>query len=124
MSHRTITKRQQPPDPVVFEHRRSWGARLLVELNAIKKTSEWLAGEVGFSEPGSMRQIINGHQGISLEVYQLIVKAVPEMRDVPVLAHFAQLSSTAVRARGRGAPGPHKEHAYPKLGPREARRPK
>ena len=120
MSHRTKTKRKNPPHAVVFEHRRTWGARLLVELNSLRKTSEWLADEIGFKEPNSIRQIINGHQPMSLEVYKKIITAVPEMMDVPVLAHFIFAEDTS---QGAGAPGPHKTHAYPKLGSRASRRP-
>ena len=120
MSHRTKTKRKNPPNAVVFEHRRSWGARLLVELNSLRKDSEWLANQIGFKEPNSMRQIINGHQPMSLETYKRIVELVPEMKDVPVLAHFLFTDDPSMKA---GAPGPHKKHDYPKLGPRELRRP-
>lgn len=121
MSYRTKTRRKKPPSPVVFEHRRSWGARLLVELNAIRKDRDWLTKEIGLDHPNSIHQIINGHQGISMEVYQRIVEAVPEMRDVPVLAHFAL--PDGMKEKQRGAAGIHKTHNYPKLGPREMRRP-
>lgn len=119
MSHRTKTKRKNPPNAVVFEHRRTWGARLLVELNSLRKDSEWLAAKIGFKEPNSIRQIINGHQPMSLEVYKKIIELVPEMMDVPVLAHFI----FGKQELGTGAPGPHKAHAYPKLGSRASRRP-
>lgn len=119
MSHRTATKRKNPPNAVVLEHRRTWGARLLVELNSLRKEPEWLGTQIGFAEPSSIRQIINGHQPMSLEVFMKIIEAVPEMRDVPVLPHFL----FGRQAMGTGAPGPHKTHAYPKLGSRASRRP-
>lgn len=119
MSHLTKSKRKNPPNPVVLEHRRTWGARLLVELNSLRKTPEWLGESIGFKEPGSIRQIINGHQPMSLETYRYIIAFVPEMRDVPVLAHFVLTGSKM----GAGAPGKHAPHKYPKLGSRASRRP-
>lgn len=121
MSHRTKTKRKNPPHAVIFEHRRTWGARLLVELNSLRKDPEWLGEAIGFKEPGSIRQIINGHQPMSLETYRNIIALVPEMMDVPVLAHFVFAPDPSMKA---GSPGTHKKHRYPKLGPREARRPR
>ena len=120
MSHRTTTKRKNPPNPVVLEHRRNWGARLLVELNSLRKTPEWLGEQIGFAEPSSLRKIINGHQPPSAEVVVKIITLVPEMMDVPILPHFL----FGRQAQGAGAPGPHKKHAYPKLGSRASRRPK
>lgn len=119
MSHRTKSKRKNPPNAVVLEHRRTWGARLLVELNSLRKTPEWLGEQLGFKEHSSTRQIINGHQPMSLEVYMKIIELVPEMMDVPVLTHFLW----GRQAMGTGALGPHKAHAYPKLGSRASRRP-
>jgi len=111
------SKRKTPPRNDVFEARRTWGGRLLVELNGIHKTPEWLGEMVGYSTPSSMRQVINGHQGISREVYEKILYYVPEMRNVtePLMTKEKQ---------GCGAPGPHKEHEYPKLGDQEKRRAK
>lgn len=120
MSHRTKSKRKNPPNPVVLEHRRTWGARLSIELNSLRKTPKWLGEQIGFKTPRSIRQIINGHQPMSLEVYKKIIELVPEMMDVPVLAHFV---FSADPSQKKGAPGPHKPHNYPKLGPRESRRP-
>jgi hypothetical protein len=117
MSYRTKTKRKKPPHPVIFEYRRNWGARLLLELNSLKMTPEQLGEKIDYDEPRSIRQIINGHQGISMEMYVRIIKVVPEMRDVPVLFMHA-------RAKQRGSPGPHRDHRYPKLGSRASRRPK
>lgn len=111
------TKRKEPPADTVLEQRRTWGGRLLVELNGIHKTPEWLGEGVGYSVPGSMRQVINGHQGISEEVYQKVLELVPEMRGV------ARPPITKPR-KGPGAPGPHKDHDYPKLGSIESRRPR
>lgn len=67
-----------------------------------------------------MRQIINGHQPMSLETYKKIIEAVPEMLDVPVLAHFVFSDDPSMKS---GALGPHKKHVYPKLGSRASRRP-
>lgn len=117
MSYRTVTKRKKPPHPVIFETRRDWGARLLVELKRIRKTPEWLGALVGYKVPSSMRQVINGHQGMSREVYERIIAAMPEMRDV------AAPPMTRER-KGLGAYGPHKPHDYPKLGPIASRRPR
>jgi len=109
------TKRKTAPSDDVFEARRTWGGRLLVELNAIKRAPEWLGEQVGYEVPTSMRQVINGHQGISHEVYEKIVNLVPEMEGVapPPMVRDRQ---------GTGAPGPHKAHDYPKIGPIAKRR--
>lgn len=112
-----VSKRKTAPPDDVLEARRTWGGRLLVELNCIRKTPEWLGEQVGYSTPSSMRQVINGHQGISLEIYNKILEVVPEMRGVeppPMNKDY----------QGEGAPGPHKQHDYPKLGSLESRRPK
>ena len=87
----------------------------MVELHAIKKTAEWLGEAVGYEVHSSMRQVINGHQGVSREVYDKILALVPEMAGVrpPPMARDRQ---------GVGAPGPHKAHDYPKLGPIAKRR--
>lgn len=111
------SKRKTAPPNDVLEARRTWGGRLLVELNSINKSPEWLGEKVGYKVPGSMRQVINGHQGISYEVYADILEHVPEMRGVkPPPMNKGK--------KGKGAPGPHKDHDYPKLGPLEDRRPK
>jgi hypothetical protein len=110
MTARRKSVRKRPPDPTVFEYRKLWGARLLAELRARKKTPEWLGREIGYRVPGSMRQVINGHQGISKEQYEKVLRVIPEM--AAVLAPPMR----AIR-KGRGSPGPHKKHAYPKLGP-------
>ncbi len=104
------TLRKTAPAPEVLEARRTWGGRLLVELNGLRKTSAWLGKRVGYKLPGSMRQVINGHQGVSIEVYKKILRAVPAMKkvDPPPMRKSRQ---------GKGAPGPHKPHDYPKLGP-------
>ena len=104
--------RKTPPDPVIFERRRDWGARVLVELKARRKTPEWLGAAVGYGTPSSMRQVINGHQGVSRDVYRKIVSLLPELQCVPA-------PPMKVDRQGRGAPGPHKPHDYPKLGPVE-----
>ena len=110
-----ITKRKQPPSQAVYEARRTWGGRLLVELNSIKKNPKWLGAKVGYKLPGSMSQVINGHQGISREVYEKIVAIVPEMGVI-------EPPPMTVEEQGGGAPGPHKQHEYPKIGPINARR--
>lgn len=112
-----VSKRKTKPDPEVFEARRNWGARLLLELRALRKTPEWLGAQVGYAMPESMIQVINGHQGVSREVYASILRVVPEMHAVapPPMRRVA---------KGSGAPGPHKPHDYPRLGPISARRPK
>jgi hypothetical protein len=101
--------RKTAPRDDVFEARRTWGGRLLVELNAVKQTPEWLGAQVEYEVPSSMRQVINGHQGISREVYEKILQLLPEMVGVaePPIAREKQ---------GVGAPGPHKTHVYPKIG--------
>jgi len=111
------TMRKTAPLNVILEARRTWGGRLLVELNCIRKTVMWLGKEVGYKLPGSMRQVVNGHQGVSREVYGKILKLVPEMGGVtpPPMTKDGQ---------GKGAPGPHKVHKYPKLGPLAGRRAK
>jgi hypothetical protein len=109
------TLRKTAPRDDVLEARRTWGGRLLVELNSIKKTAEWLGERVGYDVPTSMRQVVNGHQGISREVYDKIVGLVPEMEGVPE-------PPIARDKQGIGAPGPHKAHAYPKIGPIAKRR--
>lgn len=109
------TQRKTPPPDDVLEARRTWGGRLLVELNAIKKTPEWLGEQVGYQVPSSMRQVINGHQGISREVYDKIVDLIPEMAGV-------QPPPMVREKQGLGAPGPHKAHDYPKIGPVAKRR--
>ena len=76
------TLRKTAPRDDVLEARRTWGGRLLVELNAIKRTPEWLGELVGYDVPSSMRQVINGHQGVSREVYEKILGLVPEMEGV------------------------------------------
>ncbi len=116
MSYRTKTKRKRPPNPVIYENRRNWGGRLLLELNSLGKSVAWLGEKVGYKNPMSMHQVINGHQGYSQEIYERIIKLVPEMRDVVA----PRPTKPGV---GTGAPGPHKNHDYPKLGSRESRRP-
>ena len=114
MAVKPTMRKTAPPDDVL-EARRNWGGRLLLELNAIKKTAEWLGEEVGYKVPSSMVQVVNGHQGISREVYDKVVALVPEMKGVK--------EPPMVRERqGAGAPGPHKAHAYPKIGPIAKRR--
>ncbi len=109
------TKRKTAPRDEILEARRNWGGRLLVELNAIKRTPEWLGEQVGYEVHSSMRQVINGHQGISREVYEKILQLVPEMDGVPE-------PPIAREKQGVGAPGPHKTHSYPKLGSIGSRR--
>lgn len=103
------SKRKTAPPDEVLEARRTWGGRLFVELNSIKRTPEWLGEQVGYEVPSSMRQVINGHQGISREIYEKILILVPEMAGVPQ-------PPIAREKQGAGAPGPHKPHSYPKLG--------
>ena len=114
------TQRKHPPRPPKFEVRRTWGGRLLVELNAIKKTPEWLGVRIGYSTPSSMRQVINGHQGISREVYEKILKVMPEMRGVSELFNLPLYFQ--VEEQGLGAYGKHKPHEYPPIGSPETRR--
>lgn len=100
------SKRQKPPPDHVFDLRRTWGGRLLVELNSARKTPEWLGRQVGYETPSSMRQVINGHQGISVAVYKKICRVLPIMRTVfepPMVERYQQ----------RGSPGPHRKHVYP-----------
>jgi len=109
------SKRANPPRTQLTEARRNWGGRLLLELVAIRKDAIWLGEQVGYSTPSSMRQVVNGHQGISLQVYKKIIRLVPEMRGVP--------RPPLTRERqGLGAYGKHKKHEYPKLGTLESRR--
>lgn len=98
--------RQTPPDPVTFEWRRMWGGRLLLELNSINKKPEWLGRQVGYDNPSSMRQVINGHQGISREVYDAICEVFPDLLKI-----FAPPMTK--ERKGPGAKGPHKDHDYP-----------
>lgn len=109
MTRRSV--RKNPPDPVIFERRCDWGGRLLAELGKMRKTPQWLGRRVGYRTPSSMRQVINGHQGISRAVYERVLDVVPAMRSVPAPPMFRE-------SQGTGAPGPHKPHDYPKLGPR------
>lgn len=109
------SKRKTAPAKEIFEARRTWGGRLLVELNAINRTQEWLGEQVGYKVPSSMRQVVNGHQGISVEVYRKILELIPEMKGVAPPPMFK-------RSLGVGAPGPHKAHDYPKIGPIAQRR--
>lgn len=111
------TKRKTAPPKWLFEARRTWGGRLLLELYCLNKTPAWLGGKVGYSIPGSMNQVIHGHHGVSRTVYEKILRWVPEMKGVPY-------PSPRKKLQGCGAPGPHKEHEYPELGPLESRRAK
>lgn len=105
------TKRDPPPDPVIFEKRRRWGSRLRTELASLGKKPEWLGREVGYSTYGSIRQVMNGHQGMSREVYDKILVLVPAMK------RFREPPIRRER-QGLGAYGKHKKHNYPKLGPK------
>ena len=109
------TKRKTAYPDEVVEALRNWGGRLALELRALRKTPEWLGERVGYAMPSSMRQVTNGHQGVSKEVYRRILRLVPEMRGVPA-------PPMVKRFKGQGAPGPHKPHDYPVLGPIESRR--
>lgn len=106
-----LSMRKTAPDPVVFEHRRQWGSRLRTEVLSIGKSAEWLGAEVGYKTPGSMRQVLHGHHGISREVFDRICVLVPAMESLPAPP------MNKVRL-GPGARGPHKKHVYPKTGPK------
>lgn len=111
------TKRKTRPADQVFEARRTWGGRLLVELNALHKTPEWLGVKVGYRTPSSMRQVINGHQGVSREVLEKIIEVMPEMADIGIEYPLGKVDE-----RGTGARGIHKPHEYPRIGPVARRR--
>jgi hypothetical protein len=87
--------------------------------HGIRQTPEWLGARVGYKVPSSMRQVINGHQGVSQEVYNKILKLVPEMK--PELGGIKKPPITK-KKQGRGAYGHHKVHDYPKTGPVSERR--
>lgn len=100
------TKRQNaPPDGLVCI-RRMFGAAIVAALKMIGKSPEWLGRRVGYSTPSSMRQVINGHQGMSVAVYRKVIE------ELPVLA-FVAAPPMNIERQGKGAPGPHKEHDYP-----------
>lgn len=101
------SKRQTPPKEEIFSQRQAWGARLRHELERIGQTPEWLGQQVGYQTHSSMRQVINGHQGCSREVYDKILQFVPEMTAVPA-------PPMSKEKQGAGAPGQHKTHNYPK----------
>jgi hypothetical protein len=71
------------------------------------KTVSWLGVQVGYSTPTSMHQVVNGHQGVSREVYEKILAIVPSMSKLPPPPIKAE-------KQGLGAYGKHKKHNYPK----------
>lgn len=95
--------------PGVVAFRKKWGSQLRDALRARKKTPEWLGAKVGYRLHSSMRQVVNGHQGVSQEVFNKILRAVPEMKKVPP-------PPMSVEKQGIGAPGPHKKHVHHFLG--------
>lgn len=104
--------RKTPAHPRVQARRVRWGARVRAELENIGRSPLWLGRQVRYKNPASMRQVVNGHQGISRAIYNKIILLLPGLRRIsapPIM----------VERQGRGAPGPHKKHDYPKLGPKE-----
>lgn len=105
------SRRRTQRDPVVAEYWRTWGARLRLELRSMGKDWRWLGEQVYPNRPSSIRQVLNGHQGMSREAFNKVLELVPAMRthwEPPIF----------VEAQGVGAPGPHKPHDYPNLGRR------
>lgn len=86
---------------------KEWRARLREALRVQGVTPEWLGEMVGYKLPSSMRQVVNGYQGVSREVYDRILRAVPAMRNV------AEPPIWCDKQRP-GALGPHKPHNYPR----------
>lgn len=100
------SQRQNPPPTKTLNERRTWGGRLLVELNSVGRSPEWLGEQVGYNTPSSMRQVINGHQGVSREVYDKILLV------LPVMAHVF-VPPLKKERQGNGSGSKHKEHDYP-----------
>lgn len=92
--------RHPPPERLL------WAQFLFVALKAMGKTPRWLGERVGYHMPQSMHQVVNGHQGISQEVYEAILVHVPAMRYVPP-------PPIKVVKKAKGARGIHKPHDYP-----------
>lgn len=97
------SQRATPPPPPAF---RAWAEHLFRALKALNRTPVWLGMRVGYRNPKSMHQVVNGHQGVSRAVYEAILRYVPAMRLV---------APPPIRRerKGRGAFGPHKPHEYP-----------
>lgn len=100
------SRRRNPPSQELLAERRAWGAALNDALQKRGLSPQWLGKVVGYKVPDSLRQVINGHHGVSREIYGRIVSEIPEMASVKMPPMWRE-------KQGPGAPGPHKPHEYP-----------